>query len=349
MSVASNIKIASKYFRTGEDARYVADRIAERRDQVLPATGATRHFARAARVALSAAAFALSISSASGSEPINPPAAPHVAFLATPASGLYPGMTAQEVTRVMGEAAKEKHFVAGGIESVRLEFPGAIPTEATLSDGKVVSVTIDVFRTDKGDLPVFSRKAWPGMASSAVRHMLGEPAEILHHTFDGVDVDQWMYSRAGEAGRSRGPAPGYFALTAKGRERGPAAGGAGGHDGERSRGAQRCSKIPYRLCLQRPACLARGVRTPGQGNVRRRHLCRRRRDRVRRSGTTARRSVLPRPVIDGGRNSTMSSFNGLPVVRQREAEDAKLDWSVMWRVPCGIHQEEGRKNRSDDR
>jgi hypothetical protein len=217
MSVASNIKIASKYFRTndgvrwlhtaksgliygvGEDARYVADRIAERRDQALPATGATRHFARAARVALSAAAFALSISSASGSEPINPPAAPHVAFLATPASGLYPGMTAQEVTRVMGEAAKEKHFVAGGIESVRLEFPGAIPTEVTLSDGKVTSVTIDVFRTDKGDLPVFSRKAWPGMASSAVRHMLGEPAEILHHTFDGVDVDQWMYSRAGEA------------------------------------------------------------------------------------------------------------------------------------------------------
>jgi hypothetical protein len=45
----------------------------------------------------------------------------------------------------------------------------------------------------------------------------------------------------------------------------------------------------------------------------------------------------------------MSSFNGLPVVRQREAEDAKLDWSVMWRVPCGIHQEEDRKSRSDDR
>jgi hypothetical protein len=44
----------------------------------------------------------------------------------------------------------------------------------------------------------------------------------------------------------------------------------------------------------------------------------------------------------------MSSFNGLPVVRQREAEDAKLDWSVMWRVPCGIHQEEDRKNRSND-
>jgi hypothetical protein len=124
--------------------------------------------------------------------------APHVAFLATPANGLYPGMTAQEVTRVMGEAAKEKRFVVDGIESLRLEFSGAIPTEVTLSDGKVASVAIDVFRTDKGELPAFSHKAWPGMASSAVRRMLGEPAEVLHHTFDSIDVDQWVYSHAGE-------------------------------------------------------------------------------------------------------------------------------------------------------
>jgi hypothetical protein len=30
-------------------------------------------------------------------------------------------------------------------------------------------------------------------------------------------------------------------------------------------------------------------------------------------------------------------------------KDAKLDWSVMLRVPCAIHQEEDRKSRSDDR
>jgi hypothetical protein len=186
-------------YGVGDDTSYIGDRIAERRDQARPATGATRRFARAARVSLSAAAFALSISSASGSEPINPPAGPHVAFLATPANGLYPGMTAQEVTRVMGEAAKDRRFVADGIESLMLEFSGPIPTEVTLSDGKVASVTIDVFRTDKGDLPAFSHKAWPGMASSAVRRMLGEPAEVLHHTFDGIDVDQWVYSHAGEA------------------------------------------------------------------------------------------------------------------------------------------------------
>ena len=186
-------------YGVGEDASYIADRIAERRDQALSATGATSRFARAAGAALSAAALALSLSSASGSEPISLTSAPHAALVSTPASGLYPGMTAQEVTRVMGEAAKEKRVVADGSESLRLKFSEKIPTEVTLYDGKLANVTVDVFRTDKGDLPAFSQKAWPGMASSAVRRMLGEPAEVLHHTFDGIDVDQWVYSHAGEA------------------------------------------------------------------------------------------------------------------------------------------------------
>jgi hypothetical protein len=34
------------------------------------------------------------------------------------------------------------------------------------------------------------------MASSAARRMLGAPAEVLHHTFEGIDVDQWVYSHA---------------------------------------------------------------------------------------------------------------------------------------------------------
>jgi hypothetical protein len=99
-------------------------------------------------------------------------------------------MTAQDVKRVMGEAAKEKDFVAEGIAISRLEFSGAIPSKVILADGKVSSVTLDAFQADKGDLPAFSQKAWPGMAGSAVRHMLGEPTETLHHTFFGISVDQ---------------------------------------------------------------------------------------------------------------------------------------------------------------
>jgi hypothetical protein len=58
---------------------------------------------------------------------------------------------------------------------------------------------IDAFRVDKGDPPAFSRKAWPGMAASAVRRALGKPADVLHHTFFGINVDQWVYSSAGQA------------------------------------------------------------------------------------------------------------------------------------------------------
>ena len=35
------------------------------------------------------------------------------------------------------------------------------------------------------------------MAASAVRRVLGEPADVLHHTLFGINVDQWVYSRAG--------------------------------------------------------------------------------------------------------------------------------------------------------
>ena len=33
----------------------------------------------------------------------------------------------------------------------------------------------------------------------AVRRVLGEPADVVHHTFFGINVDQWVFVRAGEA------------------------------------------------------------------------------------------------------------------------------------------------------
>ena len=199
-------------YGVAEDASYIADRIAKRRDlrgdtatrtDALPADGATRRIPKAtlsfARAAVSAAALALSMSSASGSEVINPPAAPHVCLVTTPASELSLGMTAQDTTRIMGNAAKERDFVTDGIESRTLEFSGAIPSKVILTDGKMSRVTLDTFRADKDDLPAFSRNAWLGMASSAVRHMLGEPTDVLHHAFFGINVDQLVFARAGEA------------------------------------------------------------------------------------------------------------------------------------------------------
>jgi hypothetical protein len=151
-----------------------------------------------ARVAVSVAAFALSSLSAQGAEAVNQPAAPHIGFLATPASEVYLGMPAREVTRILGDAAKETNFVADGTAVRKLEFSGSIPGQVILSDGKVSRVMLAIF-VEEDALPSFIRKAWPGLAASAVRRLLGEPTDVLHHGFFGTNVDQWVFSRAGEA------------------------------------------------------------------------------------------------------------------------------------------------------
>src|SRR5262249_51401594 len=80
-----------------------------------------------------------------------------------------------------------------------LEFFGAIPSTVTLSDGKVTRVRLDAFRADGSDLPMLSRRAWPGMASSAVRRSLGEPDRIFLYTFFDIKLDQWVYDWAGKS------------------------------------------------------------------------------------------------------------------------------------------------------
>jgi len=209
-------------YGVGEDASFIADRIAERRDprdDVLPtmdaplqpdlpqaeapaSTRGARHLGRTiqtmARVAISAAAFALSLPSAQGAETVTVPAPPHVRLVATPASQLYLGMPAQDARRILGEVAKEADIVAG-TETRKLEFLGSIPGQVVLSDEKVSRVTLDAFGMEMNALPSFLRKAWPGLAASAVRRAFGEPADVLHHTFFGITIDQWVFARAGEA------------------------------------------------------------------------------------------------------------------------------------------------------
>ena len=107
-------------------------------------------------------------------------------------------MPAQEATRILGDAAKETDFVADGTTVRKLEFSGSIPGQVILSDGKVSRVTLDAFAAEDA-LPSFVRKAWPGLAASAVRRVLGEPTDVLHHGFFGINIDQWVFSRAGEA------------------------------------------------------------------------------------------------------------------------------------------------------
>jgi hypothetical protein len=153
------------------------------------------HMNRTFAIGASAAIIGLSIATGHAADA---PLPPRVNFIATPASELRLGMTAQDVTRVMGEAASETDVTVGSTQISRLQFTDAIPGQVVLTDGKVSRVTLDPFRVEKDALPSFMRQAWPGFAGSAVRRALGEPAVVLRHQFFGIEVDQWIYSRASD-------------------------------------------------------------------------------------------------------------------------------------------------------
>jgi hypothetical protein len=140
-------------------------------------------------IAAIAVLFDMSMSLAATAGQIDTPRPPHVDIATIPVGQLHLGMTEQDVTRIVGEPAKVTDYVTGGIDKRRLEYQGQIPGTVTLSAGKTTGIALDVFRIEKGDLPSFSRKAWPGMASAAVRQALGEPSEIGHHGFFGIKLD----------------------------------------------------------------------------------------------------------------------------------------------------------------
>ena len=139
----------------------------------------------------------MSLSPMAAGAQLDEPMPPRVEFATIPAGQLHLGMTEQEATRIMGEPARIAGYDSGGINARKLEFSGAISTKVTLSDGKVSRVALDVFQVEKGDLPLFSRKAWPGTTSGVVRRALGEPGDIRHYTFFGINLDQWVYDGAG--------------------------------------------------------------------------------------------------------------------------------------------------------
>ena len=193
-----------------EDARYIADRIAERRDAaederagaLLPAqsgllepkrSSAARQWA--GRAAMLASAAIVSLALIAGHAPAAP-LPPRVNLVATPASQLGLGMTADDVIRLMGQAARQTDATIGATQIRKLEFTDAIPGQVILLNGKVSRVTLDTFPTEKDTVPPSIRRAWPGLASSAVRHALGEPAAVLHYSFFGIGVDQWIYTSA---------------------------------------------------------------------------------------------------------------------------------------------------------
>src|SRR5262249_59430182 len=78
------------------------------------------------------------------------PLPPRVNFVATPASQLHLGMTADEVIRVMGKSARQTDFAIGTTQIRKFELADAFRGQVILRDGKVTRVTLDVFRDRKG-------------------------------------------------------------------------------------------------------------------------------------------------------------------------------------------------------
>jgi hypothetical protein len=128
------------------------------------------------------------------------PLPPAVSFAKVPVSRLHLGMTAAEVTAIMGNAANATSWAdAGGIPYSRLTFRAEpIRAKVTLKDGKVSSIVLDVLKTGGDDLPANSRKAWPGMHVAAVRFALGEPNEVRHYRLAGIKLDQLVFRHAGD-------------------------------------------------------------------------------------------------------------------------------------------------------
>jgi hypothetical protein len=69
--------------------------------------------------------------------------------------------------------------------------------------------------------PIFRPSAgatWPGLAESAVRHMLAVPTEIRHYNLFGINVDQWIFARDGEGDLSLFLRAGRVIAPGRGRE-----------------------------------------------------------------------------------------------------------------------------------
>ena len=125
---------------------------------------------------------------------------PTVDFAAFRENQLHLGMTAAEVASIMGDATKTVNYVNHtGVPMQTLEFSTEpIRSTITLANGKLSGLALDVFKVKRDDLPAFTRPAWPGLHTSAVVGLLGNPSESRHHTYFGIKVDQLIFMRPGE-------------------------------------------------------------------------------------------------------------------------------------------------------
>ena len=116
------------------------------------------------------------------------PLGPSVEFVEVRASRLHLGMTAAEVTAIMGQATKTSDYRNAETALQILGFSEEpIRSKVTLTNGRVSHVVLDVFRVDQDELPAFTRVAWPGLNSATVLRLLGTPYDVRNHAFFDIN------------------------------------------------------------------------------------------------------------------------------------------------------------------
>jgi outer membrane protein assembly factor BamE (lipoprotein component of BamABCDE complex) len=124
---------------------------------------------------------------------------PGVDHIGVRASALHWGMTAAEVTRIMGTPSDVDGYTSEDVNVRVLDFSDEpIPTKVTIVNGTVAGVALDVARIDGRVLPSFSRAAWLGMHRATVLKVLGTAKGELRHHFFNVTLDQLIFERPGQ-------------------------------------------------------------------------------------------------------------------------------------------------------
>ena len=155
-------------------------------------------------LAMFATSFGISVAMAGRSDlgttsEANVPSRPSVEFVSVRASRLHLGITAAEVTAIMGQATKTSDYRNADTALQTLDFSAMpIRSKVTLNNGRVSHVALDVFGVGQDDLPAFTHVAWPGLNSATVLRLLGAPHEARNHEFFDIKVDQLIFRRDGE-------------------------------------------------------------------------------------------------------------------------------------------------------
>lgn len=112
---------------------------------------------------------------------------------------LHAGADAAEVERVLSRPTAI--FEGLGTNNLVLDYEDEpIPASVTLAAGHVTAIALDLFHINTGLLPAHARMVKPTMVRAGVLMLLGKPDADERWVASGIEIEQLLYTRSGEAG-----------------------------------------------------------------------------------------------------------------------------------------------------